>query len=76
MIHIAIFTSYTDNGTKLDHVIMKKNKGFILQTYFDGQLFDENKIYKVNTDKPYVRSFGTYFYITGEELQALKEMTK
>lgn len=70
---IYIFTDYM-NGQKVEDIITKKGAGFISTTYIDGEKITENKIYKVNTDKPYCRAFGEKFYFTGERLQALKEL--
>ena len=68
-----IFTDY-ENGQKLEDIITKKGAGYITTTYINGEKITENKIYKVNTDKPYCRAFGTKFYFTGERLQAIKEL--
>ena len=73
MTKFYIFTDY-ENGQKLEDIITTKGAGYILKTYINGEKITENKIYKVETEKPYVRAFGTKFYITGERLPALKEL--
>ena len=70
---LFIFTDY-QNGQKLEDIITTKGAGYILKTYINGEYITENKIYKVETDEPYVRAFGTKFYITGERLEALREL--
>lgn len=60
------------NGDKIETVYVKKNNGIVSQTYINGSKTSENKVYKVNTAAPYVRSFGEKFIITDEHLQALQ----
>lgn len=42
-------------------IIKKNGKPFMKMTA--GDYVDEMKIYKVNTDKPYVRRYGEFFYL-------------
>lgn len=70
---IYIFTDYY-NGQKIEDTITRDKSGLTAKTYINGELTSVNKIYKVNTDKPYIRSFGEKFYYTGDRLQAIKEL--
>ena len=61
-------------GSKIEVIYFKKNKGITQAIYIDGKKTSENKVYKVNSEKPYTRFGGRYWYITGDELNAMKSV--
>lgn len=68
---IAIVTTYHE-GVKIEETFYKKNGGIFTSTYINGEKTTEHKIYKVNTEKPFVKWIGEKFYITGESLEAMR----
>lgn len=37
-----------------------------------GCIREDSRVYKVNTDKPYIRDMGKYWYLSGKEKEAVK----
>lgn len=40
----------------------------------NGNIWADNRVYKINTDKPYIRDMGSYWYLEDREKAILKEM--
>lgn len=39
-----------------------------------GCISHDNRVYKVNTDKPYIREYGRYWYLGEKEIAAMKSV--
>lgn len=39
-----------------------------------GCIHDECRVYKLNTERPYIRSFGRYFYLSGKDYEIAKKI--
>lgn len=37
-----------------------------------GCIREDSRVYKVNTDKPYIRDMGKYWYLSEQEKEAVK----
>lgn len=37
-----------------------------------GCIREDSRVYKVNTDKPYIRDMGKYWYLSDREKEAVK----
>lgn len=76
--YFAMVTSYTPDGKRHDSVFYRKSErknDIWYAAYFDGELFGKpSKVYKVNTEAPYIRDCGYYFKVTDEYLLALKDV--
>jgi hypothetical protein len=42
------------------------------QIRVEGKITSENRVYKVNSDKPYTRGFGRYWYLDNEAKTAMQ----
>lgn len=69
----GIVTDYHD-GRKIDTVYTRKGAGVVSTTYIDGDATTTSKVYKINTDKPYVRWGGRKWYITDEHLEIMRSV--
>ncbi len=59
-------------GELIETEYIKKNNAIWQQIRVNGKVTSENRVYKVNTDKPYTRGFGRYWYLDDEAKEALK----
>ena len=41
-----------------------------------GCIETDSRVYKVNTEKPYIRDLGRNWILTGKELEIVKRMAK
>lgn len=59
-------------GELIETEYIKKNNAIWQQIRVNGKVTSENRVYKVNTDQPYTRGFGRYWYLDDEAKEALK----
>ena len=59
-------------GHLLETEYIKRGGTIWHQIRVDGKITSENRVYKVNSDKPYTRGFGRYWYLDDEAKEALK----
>ena len=59
-------------GQLLETEYIKKNGTIWQQIRVDGKVTSENRVYKVDTEKPYTRSFGKYWYLGDVEKEAMR----
>ena len=59
-------------GQLLETEYIKRGGTIWQQIRVDGKITSENRVYKVNSDKPYTRGFGRYWYLDDEAKEALK----
>lgn len=67
----TIITEY--NGVQTVTTFYKKNKA-IWCKMVTGCITTDNRVYKVNTEEPYIRGMGGYWRLTGNELAIVKRM--
>lgn len=53
-------------GRLLETEYIKRGGAVWQQIRVDGKVTSENRVYKVNSDKPYTRGFGQYWYLDDE----------
>lgn len=59
-------------GRKHETIYYKKGAAVWTASYINGEKISEHRVYKINTERPYIHWLGTKFYITDEYLDALK----
>lgn len=59
-------------GKLIETEYIKRNGTIWQQIRVDGKVTSENRVYKVDTEKPYTRSFGRYWYLDDEAKEALR----
>ena len=59
-------------GRLLETEYIKRGGAIWQQIRVDGKVTSENRVYKVNSDKPYTRSFGQYWYLDDEAKAAMQ----
>ena len=59
-------------GQLLETEYINKNGAIWQQIRVDGKITSENRVYKVNSEKPYTRSFGRYWYLDDEAKEAMQ----
>ena len=59
-------------GQLLETEYIKKNGTIWQQIRVDGKVTSENRVYKADTEKPYTRSFGKYWYLGDAEKEAMR----
>ena len=59
-------------GQLLETEYINKNGAIWQQIRVDGKVTSENRVYKVNSEKPYTRSFGRYWYLDDEAKEAMQ----
>lgn len=59
-----------ENGVKTITKFYKKNND-IWCKMITGCITSDNRVYKINTDKPYIRGYGRYWYLGEREKQAI-----
>ena len=64
-----------ENGVKTITKFYKKNNA-IWCKMITGCITSNNRVYKVNTDKPYIRDCGRYWYLGEREKQAISYLLK
>ena len=58
-------------GRLLETEYIKRGGAIWQQIRVDGKVTSENRVYKVNSDKPYTRGFGRYWYLDDEAKEAM-----
>ncbi len=64
--------SETYEGRLLETEYIKRGSAIWQQIRVDGKITSENRVYKVNSDKPYTRGFGRYWYLDDEAKEAMR----
>ena len=64
--------SETYEGRLLETEYIKRGGAIWQQIRVDGEITSENRVYKVNSDKPYTRGFGQYWYLDDEAKAAMQ----
>ena len=59
-------------GRLLETEYIKRGGAIWQQIRVDGEITSENRVYKVNSDKPYTRGFGQYWYLDDEAKAAMQ----
>ena len=59
-------------GQLLETEYIKRGGAIWQQIRVDGKVTSENRVYKVNSDKPYTRGFGRYRYLDDEAKEAMR----
>ncbi len=59
-------------GRLLETEYIKRGGAIWQQIRVDGKVTSENRVYKVNSDKPYTRGFGRYWYLDDEAKAAMQ----
>lgn len=59
-------------GQLLETEYIKKNGAIWQQIRVDGKITSENRVYKADTEKPYTRGFGKYWYLSDTEKEAMR----
>ena len=59
-------------GRLLETEYIKRGGAIWQQIRVDGEITSENRVYKVNSDKPYTRGFGRYWYLDDEAKAAMQ----
>ena len=59
-------------GRLLETEYIKRGGAIWQQIRVDGKITSENRVYKVNSDKPYTRGFGRYWYLDDEAKAAMQ----
>lgn len=60
-----------ENGCKTVTTFYKKNKS-IWCKMTTGCIETDSRVYKIDTDKPYIRYMGRYWYLDAEHIKAMK----
>ena len=68
--HTTIVTKH-DNGADSVAIFYKKGSA-IWCRMATGSIIVNAKVYKVDTDKPYIRNIGTYWYLGDREKACIK----
>ena len=61
-------------GKLLETEYIKRNGVIWQQIRIDGEVTSENRVYKANTEKPYTRGFGQYWYLDNDAKEAMKSV--
>jgi hypothetical protein len=59
-------------GQLLETEYIKRGGAIWQQIRVDGKITSENRVYKVNSDKPYTRGFGRYWYLDSKAKAAMQ----
>lgn len=67
----TVFTTRHDSGA---HTVTRfyKKGSTIWCEMIAGCIREDSRVYKVNTDKPYIRDMGKYWYLSEQEKEAVK----
>ena len=60
-----------ENGTKTVTKFYRKGK-VVWMNMVTGCIETNSRVYKVNSDRPYTREMGRYWYLSGEFLEAMR----
>lgn len=67
----TVFTTRHDSGAHTVTRFYKKGAAIWCEM-ITGCIREDSRVYKVNTDKPYIRDMGKYWYLSGKEKEAVK----
>lgn len=59
-------------GKAINTYYYRKGKAIWSRITVNGRTTSENRVYGINTEKPYTRAFSKKWYITGEHLEAMR----
>lgn len=66
----TVFTTRHDSGVNTVTRFYKKGAAIWCEM-ITGCIREDSRVYKVNTDKPYIRDMGEYWYLSEQEKQAV-----
>lgn len=61
-------------GQLLETEYINRGGAIWQQIRVDGKVTSENRVYKVNSDKPYTRGFGKYWYLDDKAKEAMRSV--
>ena len=67
----TVFTTRHDSGVNTVTRFYKKGAAIWCEM-ITGCIREDSRVYKVNTDKPYIRDMGKYWYLSEQEKEAVK----
>jgi hypothetical protein len=67
----TVFTTRHDSGAHTVTRFYKKGSAIWCEM-ITGCIREDSRVYKVNTDKPYIRDMGKYWYLSEQEKEAVK----
>lgn len=67
----TVFTMRHDSGAHTVTRFYKKGSAIWCEM-ITGCIREDSRVYKVNTDKPYIRDMGKYWYLSEQEKEAVK----
>ena len=67
----TVFTTRHDSGVNTVTRFYKKGAAIWCEM-ITGCIREDSRVYKVNTDKPYIRDMGRYWYLSEQEKEAVK----
>lgn len=67
----TVFTTRRDSGAHTVTRFYKKGSAIWCEM-ITGCIREDSRVYKVNTDKPYIRDMGKYWYLSEQEKEAVK----
>ena len=66
----TVFTTRHDSGVNTVTRFYKKGAAIWCEM-ITGCIREDSRVYKVNTDKPYIRDMGKYWYLSEQEKEAV-----
>ena len=66
----TVFTTRHDSGVNTVTRFYKKGAAIWCEM-ITGCIRENSRVYKVNTDKPYIRDMGKYWYLSEQEKEAV-----
>lgn len=66
----TVFTTRHDSGAHTVTRFYKKGAAIWCEM-ITGSIREDSRVYKVNTDKPYIRDTGKYWYLSEQEKEAV-----
>jgi hypothetical protein len=67
----TVFTMRHDSGAHTVTRFYKKGSAIWCEM-IAGCIREDSRVYKVNTDKPYIRDMGKYWYLSEQEKETVK----
>lgn len=67
----TVFTTRHDSGACTVTRFYKKGSAIWCEMT-TGCIREDSRVYKVNTDRPYIRDMGKYWYLSDQEKEAVK----
>ena len=69
----TVFITRHDSGVNTVTRFYKKGAAIWCEM-ITGCIREDSRVYKVNTDKPYIRDMGKYWYLSEQEKEAVKDL--